>query len=58
MRHPELPLVHAYEMRNFVTHGYQHVDYEIVWKTIRDELPVLGDQIGACIRELSDAGPT
>ena len=40
-----------------MTHGYQHVDYEIVWKTIRDDLPVLGHQIGACIHELSAAEP-
>lgn len=47
--HPELPLVQAYEMRNFVTHGYQQVDYDVVWKTVKHDLPVLGRQVSACL---------
>lgn len=39
--HPELPLAFAYQMRNAVAHGYFKVDYEIVWKTIQADLPVL-----------------
>jgi len=42
--HPELPLVFAYEMRNAVAHGYFKVDLEIVWKTIKNDLPVLEQQ--------------
>jgi uncharacterized protein with HEPN domain len=53
--HPELPLIQAYEMRNFVTHGYQQVDYEIVRKTICDDLPVLSKQVGTCLNELPNA---
>ncbi|CTP87170.1 HepT-like ribonuclease domain-containing protein [Xanthomonas graminis] len=52
--HSELQLVQAYEMRNFVTHGYQHVDYEVVLKTIRHDLPVLGQRIAACRSALTD----
>lgn len=44
-RHPELPLAFAYQMRNAVAHGYFKVDYEIVWKTIQSNLPVLQDQV-------------
>ena len=36
---PELPLAFAYQMRNAVAHGYFKVDFEIVWKTIRRDLP-------------------
>ena len=39
--HPELPLSSAYQMRNAVAHGYFKVDFEIVWKTIQNELPGL-----------------
>jgi uncharacterized protein with HEPN domain len=39
--HPELPLAFAYQMRNAVAHGYFKVDYELVWRTIRSELPGL-----------------
>jgi uncharacterized protein with HEPN domain len=39
--HTELPLAHAYQMRNAVAHGYFKVDYEIVWNTIHSNLPSL-----------------
>lgn len=39
--HPELPLASAYQMRNAVAHGYFKVDFAVVWKTIRRELPAL-----------------
>lgn len=44
-QHPELPLAFAYQMRNAVAHGYFKVDYEIVWKTIHTDLPVLYEQL-------------
>lgn len=37
--HPELPLSSAYQMRNAVAHGYFKVDFELVWKTICNDLP-------------------
>jgi uncharacterized protein with HEPN domain len=36
-----------YAMRNRVSHGYDTVDLEIVWKTIQRDLPDLGAQIRA-----------
>jgi uncharacterized protein with HEPN domain len=39
--HPELPLSSAYQMRNAVAHGYFKVDFEMVWKTICNDLPNL-----------------
>jgi uncharacterized protein with HEPN domain len=39
--HPELPLSSAYQMRNAVSHGYFKVDFEIIWKTIHNDLPSL-----------------
>jgi uncharacterized protein with HEPN domain len=36
-----------YTMRNRLTHGYEKVDLEIVWKTIHNDLPVLYKQIKA-----------
>ena len=43
--HPELPLSSAYEMRNAVAHGYFKVDFAIVWKTLRNDLPGLHERI-------------
>jgi hypothetical protein len=45
--HPELPLSSAYQMRNAVAHGYFSVDFEIVWKTICNDLPELHKQVSA-----------
>jgi len=39
--HPELPLSSAYQMRNAIAHGYFKVDFEVVWKTISNDLPAL-----------------
>ncbi|MBU3626331.1 DUF86 domain-containing protein [Polynucleobacter sp. JS-Safj-400b-B2] len=44
-KHPELPLLVAYEMRNALAHGYFKVDLQIVWKTIEINLPNLQTQI-------------
>jgi uncharacterized protein with HEPN domain len=30
-----------YAMRNRLSHGYDKVDFEMVWKTIRNDLPDL-----------------
>ena len=43
--HPELPLSAAYQMRNAVSHGYFKVDFEMVWKTICNDLPNLYKQV-------------
>jgi uncharacterized protein with HEPN domain len=37
--HPELPLTSAYQMRNAIAHGYFKVDFELIWKTINNDLP-------------------
>lgn len=49
VRHPELPLAFAYQMRNAVAHGYFKVDMEIVWKTVRNDLALLYKQVQAAL---------
>lgn len=48
-QHPELPLAFAYQMRNAVAHGYFKVDYQMVWTTIRTEIPGLVGQLQSAI---------
>lgn len=38
-RHPELQLREARAMRNQLTHGYDGVDFELVWVTARRSVP-------------------
>ncbi|MDW6023907.1 HepT-like ribonuclease domain-containing protein [Mesorhizobium sp. BAC0120] len=43
--HPELPLAEAYRMRNRLSHGYDTVDWEILWDTATNSVPAVVSQI-------------
>lgn len=51
--HPELPLAFAYQMRNALAHGYFKVDFEVVWKTIQNELAGLYAQVQQVVQDIS-----
>ena len=40
-RHPEIPWHDMVGMRNRLIHGYDDIDLEIVWNTVRQRLPEL-----------------
>ena len=44
-QHPELPWRKMRNMRNIVVHAYFNVDLTIVWRTVREDLPRLKQQI-------------
>lgn len=44
-RHHDIPWQVMYTMRNRVSHGYDRVDLDIVWRTIQSDLPGLYTQI-------------
>ena len=46
-----VPWDYMYTMRNRVAHGYEHVDLEIVWKTIVEDLPLLYQQINSLVED-------
>jgi uncharacterized protein with HEPN domain len=46
-QHDHIPWLVVYTMRNRVSHGYDKVDFEIVWKTIQGDLPGLYQQVQA-----------
>lgn len=56
--HPELPLASTYQMRNAVAHGYFKVDFEIVLKTIHDDLLRLHSQIREAWANINVSVPT
>ena len=51
-QHDDIPWLVMYTMRNRVSHGYDKVDMEIVWKTIQGDLPVLYTQIQGALTSL------
>ncbi len=48
-QHNDIPWQVMYAMRNRVSHGYDKVDFEMVWKTIHNDLPGLHAQISALL---------
>lgn len=40
-RHPEIPWAKAIGTRNFIAHGYDRIDYDVIWATIVDDFPAL-----------------
>lgn len=40
-------------MRNRLIHGYFSVDYEIVWKSATEDLPILKQQIEDLLKEFN-----
>ena len=44
-----IPWLVMYTMRNRVSHGYDQVDLEIVWKTLQTDLPLLYTPIRALL---------
>ncbi|MBS0508636.1 MAG: DUF86 domain-containing protein [Proteobacteria bacterium] len=50
-QHDDIPWLVMYTMRNRVSHGYDKVDLEIVWKTIQRDLPGLYRQVQELARK-------
>ena len=44
-KYSNIPWSAMYTMRNRIAHGYFKVDFEVVWKTIENDLPSLEKQI-------------
>ena len=47
--HSDIPWAAMVAMRNRLTHGYMTVDLPLVWKTEREDLPVLAPRIAALL---------
>ncbi|MFL5286531.1 MAG: DUF86 domain-containing protein [Rhodopila sp.] len=47
--HLALPWVEMRGMRNKMIHEYFDVDWDIVWRTVKDDLPALKGQIDAVL---------
>ena len=39
-------------MRNFIVHDYLDINLQVVWSTVKDNLPLLKKQIVAIVKEL------
>ncbi len=53
-KYSHIPFRQIAGMRDKLIHDYFGVDYEIIWKTIKEKLPEFRDEIIKIIKELSD----
>lgn len=54
---PQVAWQLAIDMRNRLTHGYDTVNYAVVWKTVRKDLPVLVPHLQSILAELDRTQP-
>ena len=50
-KHPETPWLLIAKMRHNLVHGYYHVDPDVVWSVIKDDLPPLRKQVARYLAE-------
>ncbi|HUT79419.1 MAG TPA: HepT-like ribonuclease domain-containing protein [Polyangia bacterium] len=43
--HPQIPWPQIVAMRNRLVHGYDEIDLDVLWDTIRDDLPSLATEL-------------
>jgi uncharacterized protein with HEPN domain len=48
-RYPRIPWPKVVGIRNRLIHGYDYVDYDILWDTIRNDLPTLLTELKAVL---------
>jgi len=49
--HPEVRWRDIIGMRNRLIHGYHDINLAIVWKTVKEDMPTLVEQLGKILRE-------
>ncbi|RBP08620.1 uncharacterized protein with HEPN domain [Roseiarcus fermentans] len=55
--HPELPWIEMRGMRNKMIHEYFDVDVDVVWRTVKSDLPALKQRIDDLLKRLRGAAP-
>ena len=49
--HPSIPWQTAADMRNRLIHGYDVIEFSIVYDTVKDDLPPLVQQLDAIVQD-------
>ena len=50
-RYNELPWKQMRGLRNMVAHNYGHVDFEIIWSIVQEDIPLLEKSLRAVLEE-------
>lgn len=54
-RHTSVPWRQIAAMRHILVHQYFDVDHDIVWRVVREEIPVLKREVTTILREIDAA---
>lgn len=54
--HPEVPWKQIIGMRHKIIHEYFAVQTDTVWDVVKNDIPVLRDQVAAIVRSMPDGG--
>ena len=49
--HDDIPWKQIRGLRNMVAHNYGHVDFEIIWNIVQEDIPVLYENVRAILKE-------
>jgi uncharacterized protein with HEPN domain len=55
--HPQVPWTQIIGTRNRLIHGYDRVNFDILWRIVSDELPSLIEQLQAILLNVPNTGP-
>ena len=50
-RHPQIPWPEIISLRNRLIHGYDAVDFDILWTVVHDDLPPLVEELKSVIED-------
>ena len=50
--HPEIPWIGVVGLRNRLIHGYDDVDYDVVWKILTEDIPAFVTELEQTISGL------
>ena len=50
-QHPELPWMQMRAIRNKIVHDYREINLDVIWDTVRNDLPMLEKQVRKVLGE-------
>jgi len=55
--HPQIPWTQIIGTRDRLIHGYDRVNFDILWRIVSEELPVLIEQLQDILSKAPETGP-
>jgi uncharacterized protein with HEPN domain len=53
-RYPAVPWKEIAGTRDHLSHGYDDVDYQVLWNAVKDDVPLLIETIAQMLKDLGD----